>query len=108
MGVKQNSENTGKYWISEPSGYQGQWGNNSFSRLGLFDGNLALSPLSVIDLKVQYAVQHLLTYIKMFVLMCRSRKIIVPSWQFGAGRNILGQKHDFCQKLRKNWNCRIK
>ena len=52
-------QTTGKYWIAEPRGYRGQSENNSFSRLGLFDGNLALSSLSVIDWKVQYVPESI-------------------------------------------------
>ena len=48
------SNSTVKTQIAEPCGYRGELGNNSFSGLGLFDGILALSPLSVIDEKVQY------------------------------------------------------
>ena len=42
---------------------------------------------------VQLAVRHRLTYIKMFVLTSSLRKPMLTSWHFGAGGDILGQKH---------------
>ena len=52
---------------------------------------------------VQPAVRHRLTYIKMFVLTSSLRKPMLTSWHFGAGGDILGQKHAFltktCEKL---------
>ena len=53
---------------------------------------------------VQPAVRHRLTYIKMFVLTSRLRKPMLTSWHFGAGGDILGQKHAFLTKKNaKNW-----
>ena len=58
---------------------------------------------------VQPAVRHRLTYIKMFVLTSSLRKPVLTSWHFGAGGDILGQKHAFFdRKMRKNWNYIIK
>ena len=53
---------------------------------------------------VQPAVRHRLTYIKIFVLTSSLRKPMLISWHFGAGGDILGQKHVFfftkkCEKL---------
>ena len=50
---------------------------------------------------VQPAVRHRLTYIKMFVLTSSLRKSVLTSWHFGAGGDILGQKHAFLTKIRK-------
>ena len=48
------------------------------------------------------AVRHRLTYINMFVLTSSLKKPMLTSWHFGAGRDILGQKHAFFdQKMRK-------
>ena len=51
---------------------------------------------------VQPAVRHRLTYIKMFVLTSSLRKPMLTR-HFGAGGDILGQKHAFlkekCEKL---------
>ena len=44
---------------------------------------------------VQPAVRHRLTYIKMFVLTSSLRKPMLTTWHFGAGGDILGQKHAF-------------
>ena len=44
---------------------------------------------------VQPAVRHRLTYIKMFVLTSSLRKPMLTTWHFGAGGDILGQKHVF-------------
>ena len=52
---------------------------------------------------VQLAVRHKLTYIKMLVLTSSLRKPMFTSWHFGAGGDILGQKHAFLdQKVRKS------
>ena len=51
---------------------------------------------------VQPAVRHRLTYIKMFVLTSSLRKPMLTSWHFGAGGDILDQKHAFFdRKMRK-------
>ena len=52
---------------------------------------------------IQPAVRHRLTYIKTFVLTFSLRKPVLTSWHFGAGGDILGQKHAFstekCEKM---------
>ena len=55
---------------------------------------------------VKPAVRHRLTYIKMFVLTSSLRKPMLTTWHFGAGGDILGQKHVifFTKKMRRNWN----
>ena len=50
---------------------------------------------------VQLAVRHKLTFIKMFVLTSSLQKPMLTSWHFGAGRDILGQKHAFGPKNMK-------
>ena len=42
--------------------------------------------------------RYRLTYIKMFVLTSSLRKPMLTSWHFGAGGDILGQKHAFLTK----------
>ena len=44
---------------------------------------------------VQPAVRHRLTYFKMFVFTSSLRKPMLTTWHFGAGGDILGQKHAF-------------
>ena len=64
---------------------------------------IVLPPKSIFFKWIQPAVRHRLTYIKMFVLTSSLRKPILTSWHFGAGGDILGQKHAFstekCEKL---------
>ena len=49
---------------------------------------------------VQPAVRHLSTYIKMFVLIPSLRQLMLTSWHFGAGQDILGQKSFFSMETR--------
>ena len=64
--------------------------------------NLGLQQKNYFFKWVQPVVRHRLTYIKMFVLTSSLRKTMLTSWHFGAGGDILGQKHVFLtKKMRK-------
>ena len=57
---------------------------------------------------VQPAVQHFGNIHQMFILTSSLQKPLLPSWQVGAGRDILGQKTWFLMKTRwKQWKKRL-